>query len=109
MVNFYLRSKKGSALLLIIFLSGFMLVSFMSFSGVVRESIQIQASSYIDDLIQFDQFRESYIATGTGTLPPTYFFDPNGPIRYDSVIVFSGSTQSVDWHQSGSLILSRTS
>lgn len=74
----------------------------------MRESLQLQSSSYVDDLIDFDQFRESYLATGTGQLPATYFFDPIGPIRYGAVTVFSGSTQSVIWNQSGSLVLSRT-
>lgn len=108
MFRFLPHSRKGSALLLIVVLSGFMLISFISFAGVVRESLQMQSSSYVDDLIGFDQFRESYIATGTGQLPATYFFDPNGPIRYGAVTVFSGSTQSVIWNQSGSLVLSRS-
>lgn len=103
-----LRSRRGSALLLVVLLSGFMLVSFIAFSGVVRESIRGQSSSYIDDLIQLDQYRESYLATGTGTLPTGYFLDPSGAIRYASYHVFSGSTQVVSWTKSGTLSLTRT-
>jgi len=104
-----LRSQRGSALLLVVLLSGFMLVSFIAFSGVVRESIRGQSTSYVDDLIRLDQFRESYLATGSGSLPAGYFLDPNGAIRYGSYNVFSGSSQTVSWTKSGTLDFTRTS
>lgn len=104
-----LRSHRGSALLLVVLLSGFMLVSFIAFSGVVRESIRSQSTGYVDDLIKLDQFRESYLATGSGSLPVGYFLDPNGAIRYGSYNVFSGSVQTVSWTRSGTLSFTRTS
>lgn len=108
MTDFRYRSLKGSALLLIIVLSGFMLVSFIAFSWVVRQALKTQSTSFIDQIIQLDQFRELYMATGTGTLPDGYFLDPNWPIRYGSLAVFSGSIQSVDWRNSGALTMTRT-
>ncbi len=108
MIRFRSNSQKGSALLLVILLSGFMLVSFIAFSGTVRQAIKSQSTSYVDDLIQMDQFRESFIATGTGTLPNGYFLDTAGPIRYGALTVYSGSVENIEWKQPGTITLVRT-
>jgi hypothetical protein len=84
-----------------------MLVSFIAFSGTVRQAIKSQSTTFVDDQIRIDQFRDSYVATGTGTLPEGYFLDPNGPIRHGSVTVFSGSVQVVDWKMPGTITLTR--
>jgi hypothetical protein len=108
MPNFRYRSSKGSALLLIIVLSGFMLVSFIAFSWVVRQSLKTQSTDFTDRMIQLDQFRDQFAVTGTGTLPNGYFLDPSWPIRYGGLTVFSGSIQTVEWTKSGTITLTRT-
>lgn len=107
MFNFWCRSSKGSALLLMVVLSGFMLLSFIAFSWVVRQSLKSQSTDVVDQMIQLDQFRDQFAATGTGSLPNGYFLDPSWPIRHGAVTVYSGSIQSVDWTKSGTLTLTR--
>ena len=85
----YWLNTRGSALLLVTLLSGFMIASFMLFSGVVRDSIRSHSTSAIDDAIAVDEFRESYRATGTGYLPKGYALETTSNVDYKTATVLS--------------------
>ncbi len=100
-----IQSSRGSALLIVVLLTSFALVSFTAFSSIVRESLKSQSKATTGDLLALDNYSRSLAALGSGILPTDYSVEAIG---FGNVGVYSGSLTDLNWTQSGSLTLNLT-
>ena len=98
-----LRKTTGSALLMVLLISGFLLAMFASYSTNLRSGLRSVTDIGVTP-VRYDEALQRMLATGVGIAPPSeWILTGTGEF-----MVFSGALTDLDWVKSGDLTLTRS-
>jgi hypothetical protein len=101
-MTWLIQKSKGSALLMVLLVSGFLLAVFASYSTSLRSGLR--SVSGLDRFVQHDDAFRSAITTGMGVTAPNEW-NLDGAWEF---MIFSGSSTPIKWVKSGLLTITRS-